>query len=59
MKKKGYIAFCPHFHQPHFQLQRIREQVYNNSYCEWLDFLEKNINVDGFFINIHFSGPFL
>lgn len=56
---KGYIAFCPHFHQPHFQLHRTREEAFQNSYQPWLGLLEKAVNLPGFFINVHFSGPFL
>lgn len=56
---KGYIAFCPHFHQPHFQLHRTREEAFQNSYRPWLQLLEKAVTLPGFFINIHFSGPFL
>lgn len=56
---KGYIAICAHFHQPHFQLYKIREQVYDNSYTEWLNALQDWVEMNGFYINIHFSGPFL
>lgn len=56
---KGHIAFCPHFHQPHFQLHKTREEAYRNSYLPWLKLLEKAIKLDSFFINLHFSGPFL
>lgn len=56
---KGYIAFCPHFHQPHFQLYRTREEAYRYSYLPWLDLLEESVEWDKFFINLHFSGPFL
>ena len=58
-KYKGYIAICAHFHQPHFQLYKIREQVYKNSYIEWVNFLEDCVKLNGFYINMHFSGPFL
>ncbi len=53
------IAFCPHFHQPHFQLYHTREEVYRNSYIPWLEFLEAASGEPGFFINLHFSGPLL
>ena len=57
---KGYIAFCPHFHQPHFQLYNTRENVFKNSYEPWLNMLENAVNnYDDFYINIHLSGPFL
>lgn len=56
---KGYVAFCPHFHQPHFQLYRTREEAYKNSYLPWLNLLEAFADKEGFFINLHFSGPFL
>ena len=56
---KGHIAFCPHFHQPHFQLYRTREEAYANSYEPWLRLLQDAVNLDSFFINTHFSGPFL
>ncbi|NLW92298.1 MAG: hypothetical protein GXY34_11955 [Syntrophomonadaceae bacterium] len=56
---KGHIAFCPHFHQPHFQLYRTREEAYANSYEPWLRLLQDAVNLDSFYINTHFSGPFL
>ena len=57
---KGYIAFCPHFHQPHFQLYKTREDVFSNSYEPWMDMLENAVkNFNDFHINIHLSGPFL
>lgn len=56
---KGHIAFCPHFHQPHFQLYKTREEAYNNSYLPWLKMLQNAVKLDSFFINLHFSGPFL
>ena len=56
---KGHIAFCPHFHQPHFQLYKTREEAFVNSYQPWLDMLKKAVELDGFYINLHFSGPFL
>ena len=55
----GHIALCPHFHQPHFQLHKIREKVFNNSYAAWFDLLEEAVMQSGFFINIHFSGSFI
>jgi hypothetical protein len=56
---KGHIAFCPHFHQPHFQLHKTREEAYTNSYLPWLKLLQDAVNLDSFYINLHFSGPFL
>ncbi len=56
---KGYIAFCPHFHQPHFQLHKTREEAFTNSYLPWLKLLQDAVNLDSFYINLHFSGPFL
>ncbi len=56
---KGHIAFCPHFHQPHFQLHRTREEAFVNSYQPWLELLSKSVELEGFYINLHFSGPFL
>ncbi|WP_054694776.1 hypothetical protein [Syntrophomonas palmitatica] len=56
---KGHIAFCPHFHQPHFQLYRTREEAYCNSYQPWLQLLQEAVKLDSFYINLHFSGPFL
>ncbi|HWQ74958.1 MAG TPA: hypothetical protein VN441_06565, partial [Syntrophomonas sp.] len=56
---KGYIAFCPHFHQPHFQLHRTREETFKNSYQPWLELLQEAAQLENFFINLHFSGPFL
>ena len=56
---KGHIAFCPHFHQPHFQLHRTREEAFKNSYRPWLQLLSQAVSLDSFYINLHFSGPFL
>lgn len=56
---KGYIAFCPHFHQPHFQLYKTREEAFINSYQPWLELLQESVGLEHFFINLHFSGPFL
>ncbi|MGI5880371.1 MAG: hypothetical protein ACOX6L_07240 [Syntrophomonadaceae bacterium] len=56
---KGHIAFCPHFHQPHFQLYRTREEAFRNSYIPWLRLLNEAVGLNDFFINLHFSGPFL
>ncbi len=56
---KGYIAFCPHFHQPHFQLYKTREEAFFYSYQAWLELLQEAVTLDNFFINLHFSGPFL
>ncbi|NLW44849.1 MAG: hypothetical protein GXY92_06660 [Syntrophomonadaceae bacterium] len=56
---KANIAFCPHFHQPHFQLYHTREEVYRNSYLPWLELLEAAAEEPGFHINLHFSGPLL
>ena len=52
---KGHIAFCPHFHQPHFQLYKTREEAFANSYQPWLDMLKKAVEFDSFYINLHFS----
>ncbi len=56
---KGYIAFCPHFHQPHFQLHKTREEAFMNSYQPWLELLQESVGLEKFYINLHFSGPFL
>ncbi|HZK42736.1 MAG TPA: hypothetical protein VFC73_00405 [Syntrophomonadaceae bacterium] len=56
---KGYIAFCPHFHQPHFQLYKTREEAFQNSYLPWLELLTSAVNIEGFYINLHLSGPLL
>ncbi len=56
---KGYIAFCPHFHQPHFQLHKTREEAFLNSYQPWLELLQQAVKLEKFYINLHFSGPFL
>ncbi|MGE5396816.1 MAG: hypothetical protein ACM3MK_04690 [Chitinophagales bacterium] len=53
------IAFCPHFHQPHFQLHRTREEAFANCYLPWLELLEEVVDYPDFYINMHFSGPFL
>ncbi|MGE5371236.1 MAG: hypothetical protein ACM3QZ_04525 [Solirubrobacterales bacterium] len=53
------IALCPHFHQPHFQLYRTREEAFANSYLPWLELLEAASEQTGFYINLHFSGPFM
>lgn len=54
-----HVAICPHFHQPHFQLHRTREEAYINSYLPWLQMLQQAVKIDGFYMNLHFSGPFL
>ncbi|MGE5454730.1 MAG: hypothetical protein ACM3O9_05995, partial [Methylocystaceae bacterium] len=54
-----HVAICPHFHQPHFQLHRTREEAFANSYLPWLEMLKAAVQVEGFYINLHFSGPFL
>lgn len=56
---KGYIAFCPHFHQPHFQLYKTREEAFRYSYQPWLELLREATSLEKFYINLHFSGPFL
>lgn len=56
---KGYIAFCPHFHQPHFQLYKTREESYKYSYQPWLHLFSEAAKLENFYINLHFSGPFL
>lgn len=56
---KGHIAFCPHFHQPHFQLYKTREEAFRNSYLPWLNLLKSAVNIEGFYINLHLSGPLL
>jgi len=53
------ICFVSHFHQPYWQPLRKWNQIKNNSYLPWLKFLKEMVNYDDFFINIHFSGPFL
>lgn len=55
---KGYVAFCPHFHQPHFQLYKTREEAFQYSYFPWLKLLQEAVELEKFYINIHFSGPF-
>lgn len=54
-----HVAICPHFHQPHFQLHRTREEAFVNSYQPWLNMLVEAAKIEGFYINLHFSGPFL
>ena len=56
---KTNVAFCPHFHQPHFQLQHTREEVFKNSYLPWIELLEEATEDPDFYINIHLSGPLL
>ncbi|QGT99247.1 hypothetical protein SYNTR_0654 [Candidatus Syntrophocurvum alkaliphilum] len=56
---KGYIALCPHFHQPHFQLYKTREEAFKNSYIPWIELLNEAVKLKEFYINLHFSGPFL
>ena len=56
---KGHIAFCPHFHQPHFQLHKTRNEAFVNSYLPWMELLQEAVKLDKFYINLHFSGPFL
>jgi len=54
-----HVAICPHFHQPHFQLYRTREEAFNNSYQPWLDLLTEAVKIDGLYMNLTFSGHFL
>ncbi|MGE5405900.1 MAG: hypothetical protein ACM3PP_13305 [Candidatus Saccharibacteria bacterium] len=56
---KTNIILCPHFHQPHFQLYRTREEAFANCYQPWLDLINDYAGKPGFFINMHFSGPFM
>lgn len=56
----GYIALCPHFHQPHFQLERVREEVFRASYLPWMELLEWAAEeLEGFKVCLHLSGPWL
>ncbi|MGE5415605.1 MAG: hypothetical protein ACM3UZ_02345 [Acidobacteriota bacterium] len=56
---KTNIIICPHFHQPHFQLYRTREEAFANCYKPWLDLISDYAGKPGFYINMHFSGPFM
>ncbi len=53
------VCFVSHFHQPYWQPKKIWNKIKEKSYIPWLNLLEEMVNQDEFFINIHFSGPFI
>ena len=60
MPKKFHIALCLHFHQPHFQLQTVRDEVFGNCYYPMMEMLENfKGNMDGLELNFHISGPLI
>ena len=60
MSCQFYIALCLHFHQPHFQLRTVRDQVFARCYYPMLEMLEgfedpgKSLK-----LNFHVSGPLI
>jgi hypothetical protein len=60
MSSNFYIALCLHFHQPHFQLKNVRDQVFARCYYPMLEMLEGVRNTDGALkLNFHVSGPLI
>lgn len=58
-KPDFYIVLSLHFHQPHFQLQEVRDEVFRNCYYPMMDMLE-GISDDGNLkLNLHISGPLI
>jgi|GEM_PF-349328 len=58
--KRFYINLCLHFHQPHFQLQAVRDEVFANCYYPMMEMLEgKGGGFDGLKLNFHISGPLI
>lgn len=53
------ICFIFHFHQPYWQPYKIWRRIYSKSYQPWFNLLSEMIANPHFYINIHFSGPFL
>ncbi len=60
MSKKFHVALCLHFHQPHFQLQTVRDEVFGNCYYPMMEMLE-NLKGDmgKLELNFHISGPLI
>ncbi len=54
-----HLAICPHFHQPYFQIEHSREGAYQLSYLPWGEVFSHFSHEDGFFLNCHFSGPWI
>jgi hypothetical protein len=60
MSDNFYIALCLHFHQPHFQLKNVRDQVFRRCYYPMLDMLEGRRDPQGALrLNFHVSGPLI
>jgi hypothetical protein len=60
MPQQYYITLCLHFHQPHFQLQSVRDQVFARCYYPMLDMLEGIKDPDNALkLNFHISGPLI
>ena len=60
MSNNFYIALCLHFHQPHFQLKSVRDQVFARCYRPMLEMLEGRNDPDGALrLNFHISGPLI
>ena len=55
-----HIALCLHFHQPHFQLKTVRDQVFARCYNPMLEMLEGIKDPDkSLKLNFHVSGPLI
>ncbi len=60
MSSDFYITLCLHFHQPHFQLRSVRDQVFARCYYPMLEMLESSKLPDGALkLNFHVSGPLI
>jgi hypothetical protein len=60
MSYQYYITLCLHFHQPHFQLKSVRDQVFARCYYPMLEMLEGIKDPDGALkLNFHISGPLI
>ncbi len=60
MSDQYYITLCLHFHQPHFQLKSVRDQVFARCYYPMLEMLEGIKDPDGALkLNFHVSGPLI
>jgi len=60
MSPEFHIALCLHFHQPHFQLKTVRDQVFANCYYPMMDMLEGVDDPAGELkLNFHVSGPLI
>ena len=60
MSPEFHIALCLHFHQPHFQLRTVRDQVFANCYYPMMEMLEGIDDPNNELkLNFHVSGPLI